>query len=176
MPVLHCLHVILAKPNSISLNRRYSEVHRQMAYKPTLMYTSSLHFHCKTAINSKTYRVGKKRHTGLFWITRNFQNYAKHLICHFKLISIMNVITPYSYVALIQWLNSFCAKTQKCHTRSSANVKSCRNIKGEFQIYGSFPSTRPRPLFLWVWFLLVRDYVTSGYLLSQIRLSVICLL
>ena len=28
----------------------------------------------------------------------------------------------------------------------------CRNIKGEPQIYGIFPSPRPRPLFLWAWF------------------------
>jgi len=28
----------------------------------------------------------------------------------------------------------------------------CRNNKGEPQIYGSFPSKRPLPLFLWVWF------------------------
>jgi len=28
----------------------------------------------------------------------------------------------------------------------------CRNIKGESQIYGSFPNPKPRPLFLWVWF------------------------
>jgi len=28
----------------------------------------------------------------------------------------------------------------------------CRNIKGEPQIFGSFPSQKPRPLFLWVWF------------------------
>jgi len=28
----------------------------------------------------------------------------------------------------------------------------CRNIKGEPQIFGSFPSPRLRPLFLWVWF------------------------
>jgi len=28
----------------------------------------------------------------------------------------------------------------------------CRNIKGEPQIFGSFPSPRPRSLFLWVWF------------------------
>jgi len=29
----------------------------------------------------------------------------------------------------------------------------CRNIKGEPQIFGSFPSPRLRRLFLWVWFL-----------------------
>jgi len=28
----------------------------------------------------------------------------------------------------------------------------CRNIKGEPQIYGSFPNSRPRPLVLWMWF------------------------
>jgi len=28
----------------------------------------------------------------------------------------------------------------------------CRNIKGEPQIFLSFLSPRPRPLFLWVWF------------------------
>jgi len=28
----------------------------------------------------------------------------------------------------------------------------CKNIKGETQIFGSFPSPRPRPLFLWMWF------------------------
>jgi len=28
----------------------------------------------------------------------------------------------------------------------------CINIKGEPQIYGSFPNPRPNPLLLWVWF------------------------
>jgi len=28
----------------------------------------------------------------------------------------------------------------------------CRNIKGKPQIFGNFPSPKPRPLFLWVWF------------------------
>jgi len=35
---------------------------------------------------------------------------------------------------------------------SLITLRGQRSIKGEPQIYGSFPNPRPRPLFLWVWF------------------------
>ena len=65
-------------------------------------------------------------------------------------------------VMLLHCLAGTCTahNAQLCHTVNQQKAPltlrgqrgRCRNIKGDLQIFGSFPSPRLRLLFLWVWF------------------------
>jgi len=79
-----------------------------------------------------------------FW-----KHHSKQLTTVYRCLKAYKCTHAFWSTALSQKLNYIYIETPLTLRKQRG---CCRNIKGKPQIYGSFPSPMPRPLFLWVWF------------------------